>query len=445
MVRPDLSKRTATERAVSELAHMLDREAEASRDVTPTVSVDEALRGAPALELSSQRDITRVLFISRNADLLNPTEQSLDGFIKVSDLFEEVHILILRQGIPPKNPVLRVAPNVWIYTAAARNWWWTWFAGIRLMEQELVFAGGFRPDLIVARDPFECAYVAHVLGKRFSRPTQLHILEDYTTREFTRADRHNRWRRYVPRFLVSKFLSVRTHTHALRDYIERKFTIPDLDVLPRFRNYDAIMSYQATVDLKSIYKPFMFIMLYIGRLSFQSTLYRAIDAARFVLKNPHVGLVVLGDGEARREFEKRATILGIEKQVVFERRQVDETAYLHSAHMLLVTDTDEDANEVALRGAAAGIPMVLAMNEVRSDLFTHATDALMFTQDDVQQCTDAIHTLLNDLGMREQLSRNVQNVILNHFHDDAVTYRTAYRASIESALFVVDDTSTSTS
>ena len=63
-------------------------------------------------ETKSYGKITKVLFISRDENLLNSTRQSLDGHTDISDLFDEVHILILRQGIKAKNPTLRVARNV---------------------------------------------------------------------------------------------------------------------------------------------------------------------------------------------------------------------------------------------------------------------------------------------------------------------------------------------
>lgn len=58
------------------------------------------------------------------------------------------------------------------------------FAGIEMVEEQLEFANGFRPDLIVARDPFESAIVALKIAKKYNRPTQLHILQDYSTADF---------------------------------------------------------------------------------------------------------------------------------------------------------------------------------------------------------------------------------------------------------------------
>lgn len=439
MARRDLSHRDASDHAASELEYIIRSEKRLSEPVIKKVSVEEAMRDDRVFKVSSDRNITRVLFISQNTELLNPIQQSLDGYINIRDLFAEVHILILRQGIPAKNPVLRVAPNVWLYTASARHWWQTPAAGFAMLEEQLEFASGFRPDLIVARDPFESALVATKAQEKYGRPTQLHIIEDHSTAEFIRKDRNNFWRLFLPFFTVPKFLSVRTASYAMFNRLQKKFTIPDLDVLPRYQNYEALIEQPATLDLKEKYRPFIFFMLYIGPLGHESTLYRVLDAARFVLRNPRVGLIVLGDGAARGEFEKRAKILEIERQVVFETRVEDVVPYLKSANLLVVSDTDTESEEVVLRGAAAGIPMILSRTDKREDIFDHGESAFLCEASDVQAFTDRINDLLNSVSLRSMFIENSQAIIRKLFHSDAREYQEAYRTSIEQAFFVEPD------
>lgn len=439
MARRDLLQTDASTHAASELEYIIRAEKKAAEPIVPTVTPQEAMHEDRVFQMSSDRNITRVLFISQNTELLNPTQQTLDGYVNISDLFDEVHILILRQGIPPKNPVLRVANNVWIYTAAAKYWWQTPAAGVKMIEEQLVFADGFRPDLIVARDPFESAVVAEKAAKKYNRASQLHILDDYTTGDFLKKNRSNFWRRFMPYFTVRKFASVRTETSTILTLLQKKFTIPDIDMLPRFQNYEALIDVQAQLDLKEKYKPFVFVLLFVGKLSHESTLYRAIDAARFVLRNPRVGMVVLGDGPARPEFQKRAKLLGIEKQVVFEDKESDIVPYLKSANILIVTDTDTDSEELVLKGAAAGIPMVMSRTEKREDIFSHGESAYLCDQADVQAITDRIDDMLNDFGLRKQFTLKGQEIIREKFHSDPNDYREAYRTSIEQAFFVETD------
>ncbi len=436
MPRFDLYHSDSSDRAQLALEQVLKLEEGQSTPAISVVPVREAIAREGLYEAASGRNIVRVLFISRDESLLNPTQQTLDGFVQLADLFDEVHILILRTGIPAKYPVLRVAKNVWLYTASSRVWWWTPMVGLRLIHQELAFLGGLRPDLIVAREPYEAALVAYLAGKRYGRPTQLHVREDFTKSDFVRHGHGNRLRRRLARWLIPRFVSVRTESSALQEFLGKQWSIPDLSTLPRFHNYPALSRSAAAANVKSRYPNFSFIMLYVGRLGHESTLYRVLDATCSYLRNPRVGLIVLGDGPAQREFERRANHLGIGAQVVFEREAVDVLAYFKAAHVLIVSDIDGDADDIARQGAVAGIALILARNPFRDDLFVDGESALLFRHDSVEELKYSVHTILNEVALRRSLALTAEAIVLEHFHEDPETYRKAYRASIEYAMFI---------
>jgi glycosyltransferase involved in cell wall biosynthesis len=431
----NLSRFDASEYERSSLEYVLEKE-RAKEDTTTYLPVEEAMRADAVYQVKSSRDITRVLFISQDESLLNPTQQSLDGYTNLADLFDEVHILILRQGIPAKNPVLRLAKNMWLYTAAHKDWWGTPYSGNLLVEAQLVFADGFRPDIIVARDPFESAVLAVYLGRKYKRPVQLHVLEDYTSAEFLAKNRHNRWRRYLPRFTVPRVRSVRTSTNILYKQLVKSFKVEDMAVLPRFHNYEGLISMEDTIDLRAKYKPFVFIMLYVGTLSHDSALHKAIDAARFGLKNPHIGLIVIGDGPAKKEFEDRAKALGIREQIVFETNIKDDIPYLKSANLLIVPDINAESEEVVLRAAGAGLPMVLARTPQREDVFSDGESALLCAPDNIDEFSLKLNIMMNDIELRKHIADFAQEMIRSKFHEDPDRYQTAYRESIEEVLFL---------
>lgn len=443
MSQKDLYRKEASERERETLESALRAEVEKTYAPVPVVPVAKALTQKGVYQIESNRNIVRVLFISRDEALLNPAQQSLDGFLQLSDLFDEVHIAILRLGIAPKYPVLRVGKNVWLYTVGSRHWWWTPVLAKRLIEQELVFVGGMRPDLIVARDPYEAGILALRLGQHYQRPVQIHALEDYTTRTFRAAERGNWWRRFLAPWTLGRAISVRTRSAALADMLGRKFTIPDLAVLPRFHNYDQLAVMPASTYLHDRYRNFSFILLYVGRLGHESTLFRVLDAARGFLRNPRVGLVVVGEGPAQSEFQKRANVLGIAGQVVFEKAQTDLSAYLKSANALVVSDQDGDADEFVLQGAAAGVPVIMSHNPFRDEVFVDGESALLFEHASVEELSTRLTLLLNDIGLRRRLTIEAQELIRTHFHSDKQAYRLAYRDSIERALFVEEDTTIS--
>jgi glycosyltransferase involved in cell wall biosynthesis len=441
MSRRDLFRTDASDYELTSLERALDKKR--NQDSTKYLSVEEAINAEAVYQTVSSRDVTRVLFISRDESLLNPAKQSLDGYTDVADLFDEVHILILRQGIPTKTPVLRVSENVWIYTATHHSWWMTYFSGRKLALEQLVFAEGFRPDMIVARDPFESAMVAISLGREYKRPVQIHVLENYVSKDFLEVSKINWWRRFMPRFTIPRVKSVRTTTKAMASFLAKQFSIADLSILPRLNNYESLIKIQPTINLKEKYKPFVFIMLYIGKLGYDSMFFRLLDAARFGLRNPHLGLIALGEGPAKKEFGKRAEVLGIREQVVFESNIKDPVPYLKSANVLIVPDMTPESEEVVLQGAAAGIPLIMAKTPAREDLFVDGQSALLCNPGSVDEFSLKLNILMNDVLLRRQLVLAAQDMITSRFHEDPEVYKTTYRESIEQVLFLNDEKSTS--
>lgn len=433
----DLFRTDASDHERSSLERALGKERRI--DSTKYLSVEEALNAESVYQVVSSRDVTRVLFISRDESLLSPTKQSLDGYTNVADLFDEVHILILRQGIPTKTPVLRVSDNVWLYTATHNIWWRTYFSGRKLALEQLVFANGFRPDMIVARDPYESAVLAISLGREYKRPVQIHVLENYLSKDFYERSKKNWWRRFLPRFTIPQVKSVRTTTKNLANFLAQQFSIIDLSTLPRLNNYESLIKVQPTINLKDKYKPFVFIMLYIGKLGYESMFFRLLDAARFSLRNPHLGLIALGEGPGLREYKKRAEIFEISEQVVFESNIKDKVPYLKSANVLVVPDITPESEEVVLQGAAAGIPLILARTPAREDLFVDGKSALLCNPASVEEFSSKLNILMNDFVLRQQLVESAQEMIKTRFHEDPEVYKITYRESIEQVLFLNDE------
>jgi glycosyltransferase involved in cell wall biosynthesis len=433
MAKEDIANLDASVRASNELQSIIKKE---SGKGEKRMSVEDALKQPRVAKSEEGRTALRVLFISRDESLLNPDTQSLDGFLRLKDLFEEVHILILREGIPSSNPVLRPDKNVWLYTATAKHWFQTPAAAVQLAKEQLAFASGFRPDLIVARDPFESAMAATALGNIYNRPTQLHVLEDYTTKAFQKKHQHNYWRKFLTRFTISKFKSIRTATDSLAGVLSKKFSVKDISVLPRYQDYQKVIGAKNAIDLQSKYKPFIFFMLYVGKLDHESRLYRAIDAARFALQNPRVGLIVLGDGPARSEFQRRAKILGIEKQIVFEKKSTEYISYLKSSHILIAPDMSGESEEVVYTAAAAGVPIVMADTPHRHDIFEDEVSGYLCEADNTQMFADRISDVLNNVTLRKVIGEGGREAIERRFHQDPHVYKDSYQRSIEEAIFV---------
>ncbi len=393
----------------------------------PTVSIREA-RQQPTVTVETGRTKTRVLFVSTDLSLLTQATKSLDGFTAISEMFHEVHIMVLRTGIPAKHPVLRVDANTWLYTVTAKHEWELPFAAWRMMQQELAFADGFRPDVLVARDCGVSALSVYGAGRYYQRPVQLHIPDGYQVPKKFFARVASNW-------LMGTYDSIRVTTEEALTTIKAAHPdIEDLAVLPRYRNYISLFSGQQGSYLKQKYRQFSFIILYIGELTHHSTAFSAIDAVRSVLRNPRVGFVMVGNGPGVMECERRAELLGIKDQVIIERRADDVAQYVSSADALLVTDTDATADEVVLYAAAAGVPMVLARTPLRSDLFKDGVSAYLIDDVRAARVGDVLSRLLNGNSDRLLMRQMVRQVAERRLYVDPQLYQHSFRTTIEVAI-----------
>ena len=435
--RTDLFHTDASDRERADLDRLLQREVANLTTAAPRVPVAVARHEKPRAEIVSERDTTRLLIISRDTALLNQATQSLDGYVQLTDVFDEVHIVVMQQGITPHNPVLRVAPAVWLYVVSGRSRWWLPVMALRMIAEQMMFADGFRPDLIVARDPYESALVAYFAGRHYNRPTQLHILDESTKRTGGSRVRESSLRRWFSRRLIARFMSIRTSTDSIADAITKRYPqIPDVATLPRFHNYEQLRTSSTERNIKDTYRQFTFVIAYCGPLDIGSKAFQVMDAVRGYLRGPKIGLVFFGDGPARKELEKRAQILGITTQIAFERENTAMTQYLSSVDVLVVPEDTTVADEVAIMGAFAHVPLVAVATPLRSDLFLHGESALLCGVDDVMTMTAHINRLVNDVNFRQTLADKAYAIVATRLHEDPEAYKLAYRDSVEAALFV---------
>jgi glycosyltransferase involved in cell wall biosynthesis len=137
------------------------------------------------------------------------------------------------------------------------------------------------------------------------------------------------------------------------------------------------------------------------------------------------------------ECERRAELLGIKDQVIIERRADDLVEYVASADALIVTDTDTDADEVALYGAAAGAPMVLTKTPLRSDVFRDERTAYLVDDVRSMRTGEMLVRLLNNNSDRLLMRQTVRRVAEQRLYVDPELYQQAYRASIEDAITIL--------
>lgn len=433
-----------TKKAQGLLEHVLEEEARAEAQADE-ISVEDALRERPILDHDTGRTKTRVLFVTNDTTFLNPTDDSLERFFALDTHFDEIHIMVMRAGTIPTKPVLRVRPNIWVYIASAEYWWWTpVIAHEETAAQQLVFAEGFRPDLVVALEPFESAIAARLIARTYDRPWQVHVRRNFRSKEFRKESSRNKWRVWIAKYILKRAYSVRVQTNQIKKSIQPWLSkSTTVKLLPRFNNFQSVAETEPDIDVHETYSQYEKILLYVGALDHQSTLYGALDVMKYVLANPRVGLVVLGDGPMRKQCEKKIKKIGIETQVVFPEQVTNIISYLKTADVLSVTDTHATADEITLQGAVAGIPTIMHETELRQEFFSDGNNAFLCPEK--EECyTKKYQRIVHETELRQHFQRSLANTVVPRLATDARHYQTRYQNAIE-AVFVDMSVSTTTS
>lgn len=398
------------------------------------MGVEEALHQERLIQEASSRMRSRVLFITQKKDVLEKDSLEQRNYANLQMVFDEIHIMVLG-GPQLEQQTVRIAPKVWAYPTPVKYPFFLERTAVKAAKNNLLFADGFRPDIIVATDPFESGVSGLRIAQKFDRVFQVHVHEDYFDPSFLAAAEENKKRLHLAKRTLTKAESARVASESLKKNIAAEYeNITDLLLLPRFFNINEITKAVKVSEKKRLFPQYSFLVLYIGKLDSDSTLFRTMDAARRLLQTPSIGLLVVGEGSRKQEFMERAKILHIEQQVIFKSNDGNNVNYMQAADVLVLADTSSESEEVVMKSAAAGLPMILARTALRDDLFTDQQDAFLCDPEDTVDFSQKLTKFINTNSLRVQFAENARDVVLTRIEESPEMYQLAYRDSIEAAL-----------
>lgn len=396
-------------------------------------SIEDELRKAPVANVVSDRSQSRLLFVTRDLSVLQEGSVARLNMLNLSDTFSEIHILVLCESWQAKKGSERIAKNTWVYTTSTRFFIQQPFAALSVAHSQLQFADGFRPDIVIALDPFESGLCGLLIAEKYDRAFQVHVTEDMFAPDFLAKDDRNKLRMRIMKYVLKRTQSVRTVTLNLKTKLQKSFPhITDISLLPRHYDIKTLMEIGASENATDPFPQYVFKVLFVGKLDHESTLFRALDASRSILVSKSIGFLVLGDGPNLKEFQERANILGIAQQVVFQKDQSKLIEYLAVADVLLCTDTTEGSDEIVIKAAAAGLPIVAARTPLREDLFVDGESAFLCDPEDTLDFSQKLVKFLNTNTLRTQFEENAKDIVKVRLEEDPAVYKLAYRTAIES-------------
>lgn len=400
-----------------------------------TIGVHEALGGSPVLQYVSDRSSARLLIFSRDESLLEEGSASDKRMREIAGLFGEVHIVVLLKK--HRKYRQRRGHNLWLYTTANRIWWLNIFKAIDLAKQELVFANGFHADIIIAEDPFECGVAGYLTAEEFDRPFQIHLKDDFFSKQFAELENNNNWRLFLARYVMKRVPCVRVQSTYLKERVVEKYK--DLEeyteVLPTYYNLKGWQEAKPTFDLHTRYPQFKFIILHPTRMRMGSNTALALRGmSRVLRRHPSVGLVIVGEGPENVSLKKEVMRLELQNQVVFEPIPSDMTSHMKTANVLLHTSEEPDEEVSLIHAAAVELPIVSILEGLSGELFVDGVSAFLCPIQSPPCFGEKVNRLLNENPLRVDMALRAKDVVFSRIEQDYGTYLEAYKASIERCL-----------
>ncbi len=426
-------------RAEAVLQHILEGGSDDSAIINPVapekrMTVEEAIATRPILEQDTGRTKARVLFVTTDVRALTVGSNLRLYYAALAEQFDEVHVFCLNQR-KGEDSFDRAGGNLWFYKICARNWWNLPWAGRAAAVEALTWNGIARPDVVVGVDLFEAGLSAYLISKKFGRPLQLHLTTDPFTSAFKTSAPDNNWRVRIAKFLLKRVRSIRTNTGAIKESIQSRYKkLTDVSVLPKFYDFGGIANAVPAIDLHEKHREFSFIILAFGELTAKSELHDLFAALNWVLKNPRIGLVVVGDGPGKQLFLDKVKLLDIDKNVVFIKEVEDLASYLKTSNLMIEMDTDEESEIRVLKGAMAGTPLLLVATELRRDLFEDGESAFICEPNDVLCVSQKTSKFINSAVYRAKFAENAAHVAKSRINENPQAHYQALALTIESVL-----------
>jgi glycosyltransferase involved in cell wall biosynthesis/predicted metal-dependent phosphoesterase TrpH len=260
-----------------------------------------------------------------------------------------------------------------------------------------------RPDVIHVATPGPVGFcglaVARLLGVPVVGsyhtelgPYALHLTRDLLVAEAIEV--------YVDWF-YTRCATVLAPTRGVADALAAR-GMPDVGVWGRGVDTDLFAPERRDADLRErLLDGGELLVLSVGRLSHEKRIGVLLDAfARVSRVRPEARLVVVGDGPARREFERTApagtTFVG-------EARGRDLAAYYASADVFCFPSTTDTFGQVLLEAGASGLPVVAAAAGGALELVGDGRTGMLVAPEDPGRLAAALLELAESASLRAAL------------------------------------------
>ena len=159
------------------------------------------------------------------------------------------------------------------------------------------------------------------------------------------------------------------------------------------------------------------VALYVGRVDPEKQINLAIEAFQKALaKIPDAFLVIVGDGVARVDLEKKVQELGIEDSVRFLGRVLPPDLYeLYKVGDVFVTASEiETQGIVLIEAAATGLPLVAVDKGAVAEVCRNGENGVLCQPKDIDGIANGLVKLFNDDRLRQAYAKKSLEIAQTH-------------------------------
>jgi L-malate glycosyltransferase len=141
-----------------------------------------------------------------------------------------------------------------------------------------------------------------------------------------------------------------------------------------------------------------------------------IEAAQAVCQeHPEARFLLVGDGELRKEFERQARDLGLERSIFFLGHQTNVPRLLGQCEIGVLASRAEGLPNAVLEYMASGLATVATAVGGVPELIRHETDGLLVPAGDPDALARAILRLLEDEPLRKRMAVAARENVVDNF------------------------------
>ncbi len=148
------------------------------------------------------------------------------------------------------------------------------------------------------------------------------------------------------------------------------------------------------------------VLLACGRLTAQKNYPLLFRAMRQVLEKMQIRLIILGEGEERRNLEVLASRLGLMSHVAFLGFQPNPFRFMSRAKALILSSAWEGFPRVIVEAMACGLPVISTRCPYGpEEIITHGVNGYLVPAGQETPLAEAILQVLNDEALRSRLAQ----------------------------------------